>query len=138
MNKLEFTERFKWIDPMLDMNTLTYRPEVQPHSEHYAVRAACHKIMEFMDGIHSKHFEKVDGHDWELFHASHRGTIDGVEYLWGMFVEGMGLFNVMVPVELSRPLLPAEREAWSKMTLGMYGSHSGKHSFNFHSGVKPA
>lgn len=136
MTKEEFVSRFPWIDPMLDMDRLTYRPEVQKHNEHYATRGACHKIFTYMEPIHSKHLEKTDGHDWELFHASHRGTIDGVEYLWGMFVEGMGFFNVMVPVELSRPLTDAEREAWSKVTLGMYGSHSGNLSYTLPSGVQ--
>lgn len=128
------TFEFKWVDPTTgDMSTM--RPEVQQHNEHYATRGACHKIVPYMQPIHSKHLEKVDGHDWELFHAHYRGTIDGVEYLWGMFVEGMGFFHVMVPVSLARPLTAAEREAWSKVTLGMYGSHSGNLSYTLPSGV---
>lgn len=122
--------------PSAGQGKLVYRPEVVEHSEHYAVRGSCHKLLEHMESIHSEHLERVDGHEWELFHASHRGTIDGVEYLWGGFVEGLGMFHVMVPVELSRPLLPAEREAWSKVTLGMYGSHSGTLSYRMPSGVK--
>jgi hypothetical protein len=135
MNEDEFVQRFPWIDPMLNMDKLVYRPEIQKHVEHYAVRGACHKLMSYLGGIHSAHLERIDDHDWELFHASHRGTIDGVDYLWGMFVEGLGLFNVMVPFELARPLTTAEREAWSKVQLGMYGSHSGNLSYTFQSGV---
>lgn len=135
MNKEEFVKRFPWVDPVLESDRLTYRPGVHKHSEHYAVRGACHKIMAYMEPIHSAHLEHADGHDWELFHASPRGTVDNVEYLWGMFVEGIGLFHVMVPIELSRPLTIEEREAWSKVTLGMYGSHSGNLSCTMPSGV---
>lgn len=131
----EFIKRFPWVDPTTGDMT-TYRKEVQPHNEHYATRGSAHKLFEHMAPIHSAHLEKTDGYDWELFHASHRGTIDGIEYLWGMFVEGLGFFNVMVPLELSRPLTASEREAWSKVQLGMYGSHSGKLSYTLGSGVK--
>jgi hypothetical protein len=136
MTEEEFVAKYKHISPIVDMSKMTYRPEVQKHNEHYATRGACHQLFPYMDPIHSKCLEKIDGHDWELFHASHRGTIDGQEYLWGMFVEGLGFFNVMVPIELSRPLTDAERETWSKVTLGMYGSHSGKFSYSFPSGVQ--
>ena len=138
MSKEEFLERFPWIDPMADLGRMKYRAEVKVHNEHYATRGACHKIMSYMKPIQSKHLDRTDDHEWELFHASHRGTIDGVEYLWGMFVEGLGMFNVMVPVELSRPLTASEREAWSKVRLGMYGAHTGNLSYTFDSGVKAA
>ncbi|BAG41505.1 hypothetical protein [Ralstonia phage phiRSL1] len=135
MDKEEFVKRWSWIDPMLDSNKLTYRLGVERHGEHYAVRGACHKLLPYLTPCHSQYLEHTDGHDWELYRASHRGTVDGVEYLWGMFVEGLGMFNVMVPVELARPLTAAEREAWSKVKLGMYGSHSGKLSYTMPSGV---
>lgn len=137
MNETEFKERFPWIDPLVDLSKMKYRADVKEHDQHYATRGSCHKIMAYMQPFHSAHLERTDGHDWELFRASHRGTIDGVEYLWGMFVEGLGLFNVMVPVELSRSLTATEREAWSKVRLGMYGSHSGNLSYTLDSGVKP-
>lgn len=133
----EFVKRFPWIDPLVDLSRLKYRPEVYEHDYHYATRGSAHKIMAYMEPMHSDHLERTDGHEWELFRASHRGIIDGVEYLWGMFVEGLGLFNVMVPVELARQLSEEERAAWSKVRLGMYGSHSGNLSYTFDSGVKP-
>src|ERR1700751_2761573 len=117
MSKEEFLERFPWMYPVADLGRMKYRAEVKVNNEHYATRGACHKIMSYMKPIQSKHLDRTDDHEWELFHASHRGTIDGVEYLWGMFVEGLGMFNVMVPVELSRPLTASEREAWSKVRL---------------------
>jgi hypothetical protein len=135
MSEEEFLKKFPWIDPVADKVRMKYRPEAKEHDQHYATRGACHKIMAYMKPIHSKHLDHTDGHDWELFRASHRGTIDGVEYLWGMFVEGLGMFNVMIPLELSRPITSDERAAWSKVRLGMYGSHSGNLSYTFNSGV---
>jgi hypothetical protein len=135
MTEAEFRAKFPHINPIIDLNSMTYRPDVEKHDQHYATRGACHKMMAYMEPIHSKGLERTDGHSWELFRSSHRGTIDGVEYLWGMFVEGLGMFNVMVPMELARPLTQEERETWSKVTLGMYGSHSGKLSYTMGSGV---
>ncbi len=129
---------FEWCSPTVELprNKFECIPGVEKHSHHYAVRTeAQHKTMQ-LTPIHSKHFEKVGGHDWELFHASHRGTVGGREFIWGMFVEGMGMFNVMVPVDHIRELTAAEREAWSKVTLGMYGSHTDKLSYTTGSGVE--
>lgn len=129
---------FEWRSPTVELpqNKFECIEGVEKHDAHYAVRTeAQHKMMQ-LTLIHSKHFEKVDGHDWELFHASHRGTVDGREFIWGMFVEGMGMFNVMVPVDHTRELTAAEREAWSKVTLGMYGSHTDKLSYTTSSGVE--
>lgn len=81
--------------------------------------------------------DKVDDVDWDLFHVNYVGNIEGVTYYWGMFVLGLGAFNVMVPVAWTRDLLPHEREAWSKRVLGMYGSHSGNLSYTLQSGVAP-
>lgn len=135
MEKEEFLRRFKWVNPASDYGPLTYRPEINEHNRHYAVRGACHRIVDCMEIVPSKHLEKVDGYDWELFHSSHRGIIEGVEYLWGGFVEGLGFFHVMVPMELARELTAEEREKWSKVTLGMYGFHSGNLSYTMESGV---
>ncbi len=89
-----------------------------------------------MEPINSNDIEKVDGKDWELFSVSHEGEIDGVKYYWGMYVEGIGAFDVQVVQEHCRELSEAEREAWAKKRLGMYGSHSGKLSYTLPSGVQ--
>lgn len=128
---------FKWCSPTneLPRNRFECIPGVEKHAQHYAVRTESqHKMMQ-LTPIHSKHLEKVDDHDWELFSAAYRGTVDGREYIWGMYVEGLGMFNVMVPVDFIRELLPAEREAWSKQGMVMVGSHTGKESYGFSSGV---
>lgn len=130
---------FTWCSPTneLPQNKFECIPGVEKHQQHYAVRTeAQHKMMQ-MTPYHSKHLEKIDGHDWELFGTSHRGFVDGREYVWGMFVEGLGMFNVMVPVDYIRELLPAERDAWSKQGMVMVGSHTGKESYTMGSGVSP-
>ena len=102
---------------------------------HIAVSVgAAHQLMN-MKPVHSEGLENFDGLDWELFTVNYEGTIDGVNYYWGMFVEGVGAFNVMVVKEFTRELTQKERDTWSKKTLGMYGSHSGKYSYSFPSGV---
>ena len=133
MTKDEFVSKYPWVDPTRGYPDNTLIAGVHSCNVHVAVRTgAAHKAIPFMQPVHSAHLERIDGHDWELFGA---GLTDGV-YMWGMFVEGLGMMNVMVPIEFTRPLLAAEREAWSKVTLGMYGSHTGKHSYNFPSGVQ--
>ncbi|QDH83531.1 hypothetical protein [Achromobacter phage Motura] len=133
-----FTAKYPWISPNVEGDLGKYRPEVFERHQHYAVRTgAAHKSMPFMMPIHSHGLERVDGYDWEIFSASHQGTIDGVEYIWGSFVEGIGAFHVMAPMEYVRELSQAERDTWSKVVLGMYGSHTGKHSYNLNSGVEP-
>ena len=53
----------------------------------------------------------------------------GRAWVWGMFVEGIGAFNVMVAAEHVRDLTDAERAYYSGRTMGMYGSHSGNLSY---------
>lgn len=96
---------------------------------------AAHKAIQFFEIINSDDIERVNDKDWELFTASYEGEIDGVKYYWGMFVEGIGAFNVQVVQEHCRDLTPEERAKWSKKTLGMYGSHSGKLSYTIPSPV---
>ena len=105
--------------------------------EHVAVKiASVHKSTPYYEVIHSKDLEHIGGHDWELFTVSHIGMIGDQVYIWGMFVEGLGAFNQMVPIHHMRKLLPQEREAWSKKRLGLYGSHSGNLSYTVDAGVK--
>jgi len=106
-----------------------------PPTKHIAVSVgAVHQLMH-MKPIHSDGLENINNLDWELFTVSYEGVIEGVNYYWGMFVEGIGAFNVMVVKEFTRELTQQERDTWSKKTLGMYGSHSGKLSYTFSSGV---
>lgn len=137
MTKEEFQAAWPYLGPTMSNTNDVLRGGVEKHDEHYAVKiGARHYHIGFMPVCHSKGLEKVDGHDWELFRASHKGERDGKQYLWGMFVEGIGAFHVMFPSEYVRDLLPHERDAWSKKTLGMYGSHSGELSYTLPSGVR--
>lgn len=106
-----------------------------PHT-HVAVRTGAMHKTGFMKPIRSESLETIDGHEWELFSVNYIGMVKDQGYLWGMFVEGIGAFNVMVPIEHVRKLTAQEREAWSQKRLGMYGSHTGKQSGVFDSGVK--
>lgn len=104
-------------------------------ARHIAVSVgAVHQLMH-MKPIHSEGLERVNDLDWELFTVNYEGNIEGINYCWGMFVEGIGFFNVMVVKEFTRELTEQERKDWSKKTLGMYGSHSGELSYTFPSGV---
>ena len=89
-----------------------------------------------MEAIHSEGLDHVEGRDWEMFRVSSEGTVAGHPYVWGVFVEGMGLFNVMVETRNTRELLDHERKVWSRKILGMYGSHTGNLSYTFPSGVE--
>lgn len=64
---------------------------------------------------------------WELATISRQSS----DCFWGMFVEGLGLFNCMFPKENVRELTEVEKKAWSGKRLGIYGSHSGKLSYCF-------
>src|SRR6478735_10577978 len=142
MNKLvreEYLARWKWIDPTKGYPDSTLIEGVTPLAEttHIAVCiGATHKSLNYIEPIHSRDLERVAGLEWELFNAYYEGTINGVDYYWGMFVEGIGAFNVMVVKAHTREITDAERDAWSKKTLGMYGSHSGELSYTMPSGVK--
>lgn len=132
MTRTEYLAQWPWIDP-----TNVDGVSKIDGGRHIAVSVgSTHKSIDFMEPDHSKDLDHVDGLDWELFTASHEGTINGVDYIWGMYVEGIGAFNVQVVKAHTRDLTDAERAAWSKKTLGMYGSHSGKLSYTFPSGVK--
>lgn len=133
MTREEFLLKYPWIDPTVVSKTEKLKEGITKIDKHIAVRTgSAHKGLEYIKPIHSIHLEHVDGHDWEIFRADKESD----KYYWGMYVEGIGAFNVMVPKEFTRELLPAERTAWSKMTPGMYGSHSLNLSYTFPSGVK--
>ena len=120
MTKEEYAEKFPWIDPAT-RNTVE-------NTNYIAIKhGGAHKAIDWMTAIHSSGLEKIDGHDWELFHAS----CEDDEYIWGMFVEGIGAFNVMIPKEFVRELTDAERALWSGRKMVMVGSHSGKPSYGF-------
>ncbi len=138
MTKEEYLETFPWIDPTKGYPSDELRPGVSRFKPiHLAVSVgASHKTLPYMQPMHSAHLEHVDGKDWELINVYYVGIINGVKYYWGGFVEGLGFFNVMFVADHTRALTPAEREAWSKVTLGMYGSHSGKLSYTLPSGVE--
>lgn len=138
MTRNEYTTQFPWIDPTKGYPDSTLIDGVGKIDRHIAVSiGSSHKSIGFMEPIHSDDLEHVDGLDWELFHASLEGTIDGVDYLWGMYVEGIGAFNIQVVKSHTRDLTDTERAAWSKKPLGMYGSHFGNLSYTLPSGVKP-
>ena len=70
-----------------------------------------------------------------------RGIKDGYEklhvdketdkYFYGMPVEGMGLVDCMILKSDCRPFTDEELEAWKKVKMGMYGSHSGKLDYTY-------
>jgi hypothetical protein len=147
MTREEFIHRFPWVDPtvgkegadpMRRNSDLDLKPCVVEKQGHVAVcTGSVHKGLGYIRPSPSAHLDRVANLDWELFSVSSIGVIDGQTYLWGMYVEGIGAFNVMVPKEFTRELLPHEREAWSKQRMGMYGSHSDKFSYTTGSGVAP-
>lgn len=124
MTEEETVPKFPWIDPE--------NHPVNKDNHYYAVKnETSHKSVAIIKPLHSKGLEKIDDFDWELFHSSHRGTVNNVEYIWGSFVEGIGMFNVMVAMENARRLTPQEIETFSNKRYGMYGSHSGNLSYTF-------
>jgi hypothetical protein len=114
----------KWIDPkgIKDKEAVTL---------HVAVtREYAHKLVNNQP-IHSAGLEHTDGKDWEMFTAHTRGRVDGQEYIWGSFWEGLGLVDVMVKAEDSRELSQEEKKFWSGRAMAMVGSHTGKQSYGF-------
>ena len=96
-------------------------------SRYVAVRGiAEHKIGSF-DAIHTEGMQHINGDDWELFTVSSQDD----KHVWGMFVEGIGAFDMMIPLENVRNLTEAERALFSNRVMGMYGSHSGKLSYTY-------
>lgn len=124
--------RFPWIDPTLGYpdDTLIEGVWKLDKARYVAVRGAgAHKSMPWMEACHSSGLERVDGHSWELFTADKAGTVAGRDWLWGMFVEGIGAFNVMVPAAWSRDLTDAERAYYSGRRMGMYSGYGGDLSY---------
>lgn len=95
-----------------------------------------HKLMNWT-ACHSRDLDHVDEKDWELFSVSHRGTHQGREYIWGMFLEGIGAFNVMVPIQNVRNITKTERAARTERPMQMVGSHTGKVSYGFSASIGP-
>lgn len=89
-----------------------------------------HKLMNWT-AHHSNNLDHIDGKDWEIFNVTHRGFHHNKQYVWGMFLEGIGAFNVMVPIENVRNLLDGERQYWNGRPMVMVGSHTGKESYGF-------
>lgn len=136
-----------WISPTEPHPTEQYKEQPikgvtelkNGYTFHVGVRnGGAHKTFAHMPVYGDCKLDKVNDVDWDLFHVNFIGNVKGRTYYWGSFVLGLGAFNVMVPVEWTRDLLPHEREAWSKKVLGMYGSHSGELSYTLGSGVSPA
>ena len=124
-------ENEKWIDPTLGYPSRTLVDGVEEHNHYYAVSGyGQHKIAEDYNIIHDDNMDRVDDKEWELFHASLRGTIDGKEYVWGMMLLGLGMVNMMFPVEQIREPSDVEKERYSKTSYGIYGSHSGEFSYS--------
>jgi hypothetical protein len=97
-----------------------------------ATGKAYHKLFpEGRDVIHniSKNTPKK-GKRWELATVSEESD----EFYWGMFVEGLGFFEVMFPKVNTRPLTEKEKKFWSGRRMGMFGSHSGNLSYTFDMG----
>lgn len=123
----KWRQDFTWIDPK-DVSTETV-------DFYGAVKiASSHKSVPFYRVCHSTHLEHIDGKDWELIRINLMAVVNGKRVYWGMFVEGLGLFNQMVVEENFRLLTDAEKAAYSGARMSMSGWHSGKHSFDFNLG----
>lgn len=119
----------KWIDP----DTPERKPlqkKVEGHGYVAVTGEWGHKIMHH-SVIHSNGLEKIDGKDWEMFCAHFTLEVEGKTYFYGMFVEGLGMFNVMLPAEQVRELTQDERKHWSGRGMSMVGSHTGKVGYTF-------
>jgi hypothetical protein len=120
---------------MTDTNTVSHINPEQCGAEKLSATVAVtgevmHKLMNW-SAIHSNGLEHLDGKDWEVFNVSHMGEHNGITYVWGMFLEGIGAFNVMVPVKNVRNLLESEKKHWRDRPMVMVGSHTGKESYGF-------
>lgn len=117
-------QKYHWIDPDL------HKPAQVKENKYLAVRReAAHKTVTLIKPCHSKGLEHIDGDDWELFHSNFTLEHVGITFYYGMFVEGMGWFNVMVAQENVRELTDAEKVEFSGKVYGMYGSTSGNLSY---------
>lgn len=124
----------RWIDPTRGYPDDTLIEGVERISPEYVAvtgRGYHKAIPEGTDVDHTSGLEHIDGKDWELFTVNKRGTVDGKSYVWGMFVEGLGMMDYMIEAENVRHLTEAERKHFSGMRMGMYGSHSGNLSYTF-------
>lgn len=132
-DRVPVEDRFPWIDPTLGYPDDTLIEGVSKIAVSYvaARTGSAHKALPWMEPIHSSGLEHIDGHDWELFTTQLRGIVNGRDWVWGQFVEGLGMIHVMVPADFIRELTPTEREYYSGRRFGMYGSHSGNLSYTF-------
>ena len=127
-------ENLTWIDPTLGYPNPALREGVEQIERQYVAVSirGFHKLLPNGSKVgHTKGLEHVDDRDWELFVVSKRGIIDGQSFVWGMFVEGLGMVDYMIEAENVRHLSEAERKHFSGMRMGMYGSHSGNLSYTF-------
>ena len=120
----------EWLDP----DTQVLYKNKQLKKKYAAVSGlAYHKL--FPDGrevIHTKGLEHINNKDWELISIS----LESEKNYWGMFVEGLGFFNVMFPKDQVRELTKKEIEYLKGVQFGMFGSHSGKLSYTFNLGIE--
>lgn len=134
---VEFAAEFPWRSPTADNETLALQPGVIRLQKSVTI-AHClfsaHKISAAMRAIPDENLDRIDGLDWEAFSVAHVGTQEP-RVVWGMHKYGIGAFNVMVPLEFCRRLLPHERRKWHEQQLLMVGSHTGKVSYSLPSGV---
>lgn len=65
--------------------------------------------------------------DYEIFRVD-KETDD---CYYGMPLEGLGLFDCMLPKEFCRPFEEDELKFWQNKKMGMYGSHSGDLSYTY-------
>lgn len=121
----------QWIDPTRGYPDDTLVNGVTKKNGYAAVTGQCYHKSFHPKAIHSTDLEHVDDKDWELFHQSLTGVIEDKNYIWGMFVEGIGAVNVMVPSDQVRDLTSKEKRAWSGKNMSMVGSHTGKLSYDF-------
>lgn len=120
-----------WIDPTKGYPDSTLISGVNKSAYYIAVKGKVyHKSMN-MEAIHSDGLEKIDGEDWELFHVDKENET----YVWGMFVEGLGAFDICVPRDQIRELTENEKTYWSNRQMVMVGSHTGKTSYGFNVGT---
>lgn len=111
----------------MNLNWHEPTPRARKASRYAAVRGRCeHKSGKF-DAIHTSGLEHIGNDDWELFTISQQDD----KHVWGMFVEGLGAFDIMVPLENVRDLTYTEKAEFSNKVMGMYGFHSGKLSYTY-------
>jgi hypothetical protein len=111
----------------MNLNWHEPTPQAKPASRYVAVRGQCEHKMGTLDAIYTSGLEPLFGDVWELFTVSKQDD----KHVWGMFVEGLGFVDVMVPIENVRDLTQAEKAVFSNKIMGMYGSHSGKLSYTY-------